>query len=215
MAKKKSFVSKLVTALLVIFFLLLLTVGGAAAAIYSQLVNEEQIQWANETAGLYKLPLVGAGEMFEYFTVPEGVVWPEPEEEPEDNGDDANKNSPKLAAGSPQSSGAATPQPEPKKSKDVKISRKEIEAKMQEREAAEKKRISKLARIYDNMKPEEAAEALDGVDLDTVVLILQKMNESNAAQVLAKMEPLQAAQVTQMLFEGTQRRLPPLPAEQE
>ena len=75
------------------------------------------------------------------------------------------------------------------------------------REAAEKKRISKLARIYDNMKPEEAAKALDSVNLDTVVLILQKMDESNAGKVLAKMESRQAAQITQMLMDGDRRRL--------
>ena len=61
------------------------------------------------------------------------------------------------------------------------------------------------------MKPEEAAQALDGVEMDTVVLILQKMTEDSAAQVLAKMEPIQAARLTQMLFEGTQRRLPTPP----
>ena len=89
----------------------------------------------------------------------------------------------------------------------MKVSQKDIEKIMQEREAAEKKRISKLARIYNNMKAEEAAEALGYVDLDTAILILQKMDEGVVGQVLAKMDPGQAAQITQMLFEGTQRRV--------
>ena len=84
---------------------------------------------------------------------------------------------------------------------------------MQEREKAEKKRISKLARIYESMKPDEAANALVSVDMDTAVLILQKMNEANVGQILAKMASAQAAQITQMLFEGTQRRVT-LPPEQ-
>jgi len=204
MAKKKSFLSKITTFLFVIFFLLILLIGGAVAAIYFQVVNDEQVQWANENLGLYKLPVVGADQMFEYFKVPDGVVWPEPEPEPEPTEEEKNKT--EVAANN--SSAKATAEGDKQKSKDVKISRKEIEEQMAAREAAEKKRISKLARIYENMKPEEAAQALDGVEMDTVVLILQKMTEDSAAQVLAKMEPIQAARLTQMLFEGTQRRLP-------
>ena len=204
MAKKKSFLSKLKIFLLVIFFLLILAIGGLAAAIYAQLLNDEQVQWANENLGLYKLPVVGAGEMFEYFQVPDGVVWPEPEAEETEEEQEKDKNKTETVATTTTANAAATQQ----KSKDVKISRKEIEAQMAAREAAENKRIGKLARIYANMKPEEAAQALDGVEMDTVVLILQKMSEDAAAQVLAKMEPIQAARLTQMLFEGTQRRLP-------
>jgi len=204
MAKKKSFLSKITTFLFVIFFLLILLIGGAVAAIYFQVVNDEQVQWANENLGLYKLPVVGADQMFEYFKVPDGVVWPEPEPKPEPTEEEKNKT--EVAANNP--SAKATAEGDKQKSKDVKISRKEIEEQMAAREAAEKKRIGKLARIYENMKPEEAAQALDGVEMDTVVLILQKMTEDSAAQVLAKMEPIQAARLTQMLFEGTQRRLP-------
>ena len=203
MAKKKGILSKITTFLFVILFLLILTVGAVAAAIYFDVVDNEKIQWANENLGLYKLPLVGAEQPLEYFKVPDGVVWPEPEPEPEPSEEEKNKTTTATTVAT------TTPAAEtPQKSKDVKISRKEIEAQMAAREAAEKKRIGKLARIYENMKPEEAAQALDGVEMDTVVLILQKMSEDAAAQVLAKMEPIQAARVTQMLFEGTQRRLP-------
>ena len=201
MAKKKGFISKIVTFLMVIFFLFILLIGGAIAAVYFEVVNDEQVQWANEKVGLYKLPLVGAGETFEYFQVPEGVVWPEPEPEPEVVEEDKNKTETTVATNT-------TTTETQQKTKDVKISRKEIEAQMAAREAAEKKRIGKLARIYESMKPEEAAQALDGVEMDTVVLILQKMSEDSAGQVLAKMEPIQAARLTQMLFEGTQTRLP-------
>ena len=201
MAKKKGFISKIVTFLMVIFFLFILLIGGAIAAVYFEVVNDEQVQWANEKVGLYKLPLVGAGETFEYFQVPEGVVWPEPEPEPEVVEEDKNKTETTVATNT-------TTTETQQKTKDVKISRKETEAQMAAREAAEKKRIGKLARIYESMKPEEAAQALDGVEMDTVVLILQKMSEDSAGQVLAKMEPIQAARLTQMLFEGTQTRLP-------
>ena len=201
MAKKKSFFSKIITFLMVVFFLLILAIGACIACIYFEVVSKDQVDWANETVGLYKLPVVGAGQPLEYFAVPEGVIWPEPEPEPEPK-EDPNKPATTTVATTTQATETQ------QKSKDVKISRKEIEAQMAAREAAEKKRISKLARIYENMKPEEAAQALDGVEMDTIVLILQKMSEDSAAQVLAKMEPIQAARLTQMLFEGTQSRLP-------
>lgn len=204
MAKKSNFLGKLKVILIVVIVLLLLTIGAAAAAIYFEVVNDEQVQWANENLGLYRLPLVGAGETFEYFQVPEGVVWPPPEPEEEKPPEEDKGKTETAVAKKDDKQNAA----DANKQKEVKISRKEVEAQMAAREAAEKKRIGKLARIYENMKPEEAAKALDGVEPDTIVLILQKMNEGSAAQVLAKMEPLMAAQITQMLFEGTQRRTP-------
>ena len=203
MAKKKgSFFKKLLVGLFVIVFLLLLGVSAIAACIYYDVISKERVDQANELVGLYRLPIIGAGGQFEYFSVPEGVVWPPPEPEPEP---EPAENPTQVATNTTTT--PTPPKPDDKKSKDVKVTQKEIEEQMKAREAAEKKRISKLARIYDNMKPEEAAKALNDVSLDTVVLILQKMNEANAGQVIAKMEPAKAARVTQMLFDGQQRRL--------
>jgi len=210
MAKKKSgIVKKLLIGLFLIFFLALMGVSAFAASIYFGVLDAEKVAWVNEKVGLYKLPFIGAGQEFEYFAVPEGVVWPpppepepEPEVKPETVAQNQNPAQPENAA--------VVPKPEPKKeenkSKDVKVAQKEIEEQMKAREAAEKKRVSKLARIYDNMKPEEAAKALGDVNIDTVVSILQKMDESNAGQIIAKMDPSRAARVTQMLFDGQQRR---------
>ena len=200
MAKKKSIFRKIFNVFLVLFILLILAAGGLFAAIHFEVLDravvDEKVQWLNEKVGLYKLPVVGYGGIFEYFEVPEGVIWPPPPPEPEP------EEKPVEVANKP-----VTPPEQPKQSKEVKISQKDLEAQIAAREAAEKKRISKLARIYDNMKPEEAAKALDSVNLDTVVLILQKMDESNAGKVLAKMDSNQAAQITQMLMDGDRRRL--------
>jgi flagellar motility protein MotE (MotC chaperone) len=57
------------------------------------------------------------------------------------------------------------------------------------------------------MKPEQAANALINVDWDTTVLIFQRMSEESVANILAKMEPEAAAQLTEMLYAGTQRRV--------
>lgn len=217
MAKKKmSIGKKILLVLFLIVFMALLGVSAFAASIYFGVLDNEKVQWVNEKVGLYKLPLIGAGQDFEYFAVPEGVVWPpppkpEPKPEPKVDGEVVAQNNSQPQQTQPVAP-APQPKPEPKKedakSKDVKVSQKEIEEQMKAREAAEKKRISKLARIYDNMKPEEAAKALGDVNLDTVVLILQKMDESNAGQIIAKMDPSRAARVTQMMFDGQQRRVP-------
>ena len=199
--KKGGFIGKIVKFLLFILMLLILVVGGFFAGVYFQLIDSEQTQQVNEVLKLWKLPVVG-----EFFEKPEGYVEEEEETEaePEDKTDIETVKNSNLPGNLAR---ADINKPEQKKSKEVKVSQKDIEKQMQEREAAEKKRISKLARIYGNMKAEEAAEALGYVDSDTAVLIMQKMDEEAAGKILAKMDPTLAAQITQMLFEGTQQRV--------
>ena len=197
--KKGGFIGKIVKFLLFILMLLILAVGGFIAGVYFQVIDSEQTQQVNEVLKLWKLPVVG-----EFFEKPEGYVEEEEEvvaeQEYKDKIDTAKLPGNNLSA-------KAEFKPEKKTSKDVKVSQKEIEKQMQEREAAEKKRVSKLARIYGSMKAEEAAEALGYVDADTAVLIMQKMDEDAAGKILAKMDPTLAAQITQMLYEGTQQRV--------
>ena len=201
--KKGGIVGKIVKFVLFLLLLVILAVGGFAAGVYFQLIDSEQTQQVNEVLKLWKLPVVG-----EYFEKPEGYV--EEEEEPEEKSESTDKTKVETVNNNlPGGNQTAMAQnkPEQKKSKEVKVSQKDIEKQMQEREAAEKKRVSKLARIYEGMKAPDAAEALGYVDVDTAVLILQKMSEDAAGQILAAMEPTTAAQLTQMLFEGTQRRV--------
>ena len=150
MAKKKgSIFKKIFWGLFLIVFLALLGVSAFAASIYFGVLDNEKVAWVNEKIGLYKLPLIGAGQEFEYFAVPEGVVWPPPEPEPEP--EPAPTDTPTAVAEKPKPEPKPEEKKDDKKSKDVKVSQKELEEQMKAREAAEKKRISKLARIYDNM----------------------------------------------------------------
>ena len=93
-----------------------------------------------------------------------------------------------------------------KDSKKVQLSKKEIEKQMKEREAAERKRVSKLARLYNEMKPRDAAEAMDSLDDDLCIAILQRMDEGNAAKVLSEFEP-STARLTQLMYEGTRKKV--------
>ena len=181
-----------------LILLAILIIGGFAAAIKYDVISTENVAMLNEELGLYRLPIVGNGK---YFEVPEGVEWPPKEEKQEPE---------------PENKPEATQEPKPvaeekpkrdEKVKEVKIDKKAIDEQRAQREAEEKKRVTRLARIYESMKPEEAANALINVEWDTTVLILQRMNEDSVAQILAKMEPEIAAQITEMLYAGTQRRV--------
>lgn len=178
MAEKKSKGKKIVKLLLMLFLLLVLIIGGFALGIYLRLFDTQE---ANETLGLYNLPIVG-----QYF------VKPAPTQED-------MENTP-LEDVKPDKD-------EKKQSKKVTISKKEIEAQMKEREAAEKKRVSKLARLYNEMKPKDAAEAMDSLDDDLCIAILQRMEEGNAAKVLSQFEASKTARLTQIMYEGTQKKM--------
>ena len=189
--KETSFLGKIRNILIGLIVLVILIVGGFAAAIKYGVISTENVAMLNEELGLYRLPIVGNGK---YFEVPEGVEWPPKEE--------AQKETPLE----PEPVVEEKPKVEQKPT-EVKIDRKAVEEQRAQREAEEKKRVTRLARIYESMKPEDAANALINVDWDTTVLILQRMSEDSVAQVLSKMEPEAAAQLTEMLFAGTQRRV--------
>ena len=195
----------------IIFLILLpfIIAGVFAAGIYLEKITPEQVRQVNETLNLYKWPFVG-----NYFDVPEGVEWTK-EDTDKATQELVDTISTGIDSGLNKMSEVAEqimkPEEEPPKSPEIKISKKELEQQMQEREAAEKKRISKLARVYASMKAQAAAEAMGNLDADTAILILQKMEDDAAAQILAKMDPVVAANLTQMMYEGVQQRqTPPL-----
>ena len=198
MNKLKPILRKVRNILIGLILLTVLVVGGFIAAVKFDVLSTEDVAMLNEELGLYRLPFVGNGR---YFEVPEGVEWPPPPEpEPE----------PIIEETPPPEEEPPKEEPKPKKEekpKEVKVDKKAIEEQRAKREAEEKKRVTRLARIYENMKPQEAANALVNVDWDTTVLILQRMNEDAVAQILAKREPEAAAQLTEMLYAGTQRRV--------
>ena len=59
-----------------------------------------------------------------------------------------------------------------------------------------------LAKVYENMKPGQAAPILAGLEMETVVDILARMKERNAARILASMDAQYAAVISARLSEG-------------
>ena len=84
-----------------------------------------------------------------------------------------------------------------------------IESDTKELQAAEKKRIGKLSRLYNEMKPDEAAKILTALDDEMLISILQKMDESQVSQILANeaFGADRAADITRKMYAGTPKRV--------
>jgi len=181
MAEKKQKVKKFFKGFIILVLLLALIIGGFALGIYLRIFNTQD---ANEKFGLYNLPVIGR-----YFVKPA----------PKESTVDEDTSSPDDAAA----------QEDQQKQKQTKISQKDIEKQQKEREDAERKRVSKLARLYNNMKPQDAASAMDTLDDDLCVAILQRMDEGQAAKVLSAFQPSKAGRLTQLIYEGTKKQMTP------
>jgi hypothetical protein len=72
-----------------------------------------------------------------------------------------------------------------------------------QKQAQETKKISKLARLYGSMKPEEAIPILTQLDDATIVAVLNKMEEDQAGKILAGFDPAKAAEISQAMLAAT------------
>ena len=152
--------------------------------VYLQLIDTQE---ANEKMRLYDLPVIG-----EYF------VRPAPSEDDmekmpvEDAKPDKDKDVKKD---------------DKKESKKMVITKEEIEKQMKQREAEEKKRVSKLARLYNQMKPKDAAKAMDELDDDMCIAILQRMDEAVVAKIMTEFDEGKTARITRIMYAGTKKEV--------
>ena len=86
--------------------------------------------------------------------------------------------------------------------------RSEIQDLLVEQSAEEKKRIASLVKIYEGMKPKDAARIFNTLDLDVLLQVVSQMSERKSAPVIASMNPERAQTLTLMLLE--QKTLPDL-----
>jgi flagellar motility protein MotE (MotC chaperone) len=63
----------------------------------------------------------------------------------------------------------------------------------------ENQRIQNLVKVYQVMKPQDAARIFEQLDMPTLIGIAEKMNTRNLAPVLAQMNPVRAKMVTDEL----------------
>jgi flagellar motility protein MotE (MotC chaperone) len=88
--------------------------------------------------------------------------------------------------------------------------RSEIEKLLKTQSDQESTRITSLVKIYEGMKPADAARIFNTLDLDILVSVMSKMSERKLSPVLAAMDPERAKTVTIMLAE--EKKLPELPS---
>ena len=184
--KKKKKGSKIVKVLLMLFLLFVLIVGGFALGVYLQLIDTQE---ANEQLKLYDLPVIG-----EYFVRPapsESDMEKMPVEDAKPDKDKDLKSDDK----------------DKKEFKKLVITKEEIEKQMKQREAEEKKRVSKLARLYNQMKPKDAAKAMDELDDDMCIAILQRMDEAVVAKIMTEFDEGKTARITRIMYAGTKKEV--------
>ena len=91
--------------------------------------------------------------------------------------------------------------------------RTEIETAMKKQSEEEQARILSLVKIYEGMKPKDAASIMNTLDIDVLMVILTKMSERKSSSILAEMNPERARTVTTMMAD--QRQIPLLTPETE
>ena len=165
--------------------LVVLVVGGFFLGIYLKILDGDEM---NKKLGLYDMPIIG-----QYFVRPT----------PEDGSTVPDSASEQAKLEQERAKKAA----EDKKSKPVKLTKEEIEKLTQQRQAEEKKRVSKLARLYNEMKPEEAAKIMENMESDIVIAIFQRMDESQVSQIMASFDAGKAASISKLMYVGVPKRV--------
>lgn len=72
----------------------------------------------------------------------------------------------------------------------------DLQTRSGELDAAQRARIARLVKVYEAMKPKQAAEVFDGLPLDLAVGVAAEMREAKIAAVLAAMSPDRAQRLT-------------------
>ena len=58
------------------------------------------------------------------------------------------------------------------------------------------KKLDSLVKIYENMKPKDAAQIFQELDMDTLLMVVERMKERKLAGIMAKMDRTKASEVT-------------------
>lgn len=90
---------------------------------------------------------------------------------------------------------------------EIKSLQKKVEELLAKYEGHEDEQIASLVKIYENMKPKDAAQIFNEMDMDILLEVIAKMSERKVAPILAGMSPTKATQVTAELAE--MRKLKP------
>ena len=85
----------------------------------------------------------------------------------------------------------------------------ELKALLKEQDAQEKAKVKQLVAIYENMKPQDAANIFNDLEMPVLLQVIENMKERKVAPVIASMSTDKARELTKELAD--QRKLPSLP----
>ncbi len=80
-----------------------------------------------------------------------------------------------------------------------------IEALIIDLDDAEEKKLARLVKIYETMKPKAAAEIFNRLEIPILLHVVERMKEAKSAVVLGKMDPVVAKRVTTELAKQKKR----------
>lgn len=84
---------------------------------------------------------------------------------------------------------------------ELKAVRAEIEGLIKKYDEQEEQQISGLVKIYETMKPKDAARIFNELDMDVLLEVFERMKASKTAPVLADMDPIRAKDITTRIAE--------------
>ena len=168
--------------ILIVFVLMILVACSFVVGIYMKLIDVQELaeQWK-----LNEYPVIG-----QFFSAPKTNFEPV---------ELAPQSSQVTPIGGPLNMTQREANMPPQKKVDDAELQKLAKAKQQE----ELKRISKLARLYGNMKADEAAAILNQMDDSTVLIILSKMEDEQVAKIMSIFDSKRAAALSQSMLRGT------------
>jgi flagellar motility protein MotE (MotC chaperone) len=72
----------------------------------------------------------------------------------------------------------------------------EIEKLLAAYDEQQEKKVTSLVKIYETMKPKEAAKIFEELEMDVLLMVVERINSRRLAPILAAMNPQKAREVT-------------------
>jgi flagellar motility protein MotE (MotC chaperone) len=90
------------------------------------------------------------------------------------------------------------------KVKEMETLRQQLQAMVNQVGGAQNAELENLVKIYETMKPDDAAKIFENLDMPVLLGVIQRMKPKSVAPILAKMQPEKAKQVTVALTKQDQ-----------
>lgn len=71
-----------------------------------------------------------------------------------------------------------------------------IQGLVRKHDEAEEQRLARLVKVYEKMKPKDAARIFEEIEMDILLEVSARMKEANVASIMAEMSPQRAQELT-------------------